>query len=100
MWFFLLCRDLLSGRKIAAAFRAGKDLVRIAPAFGIEDAAQGSHRVQIVSGKLLFHEIDLLDTNPMLTRDAATEFDALFQNIGSGGDRSAYLISLSLVVQD
>src|SRR6266513_4235181 len=92
-------RNLFPGRKIGATLRARKHLVRIAAVFRIEHATQRAHGVEVVLGELLLHKINFLDTDAMLARHAAAQFNALLQNVVAGRQRALHLIGIALIIK-
>src|SRR6266496_2242644 len=92
-------RDLFSRGEVGAALRAGEHLVRIAAVFRIEHTTQGAHRFEIVLRKLLLHEINFLHADPVFSRYAPPQFDALLQNIVPGCQRPTDLVGIAFVIQ-
>src|SRR5581483_643021 len=91
--------DLLSWGEIRAAFRSRKHLVRVATVLWIENAPQRAHRIQVVLRKLFFHEIDFFDADAVLAGHAAAEFDALAQNVMSGGESTPHLVRIAFIIK-
>src|SRR5437016_3189000 len=92
-------RNLFLRRKIGATLRAGKHLVRIAAVLRIKHTTQRAHRVEVVLGELLLHEIYLFHTDAVLARHAAAEFNALVQNVVARRERAFHLIGIALIIQ-
>src|SRR5262249_1265616 len=92
--------DLLARREIGAALRAGEELVGIAAGMRIKYSAQLTHGLEGVARELFFHEIDLLDADTVFTGDAATQFDAFFEDFVSGSDGLADLLRMSFIVEN
>ncbi len=66
----------------------------------IENGSQSSHRIEVVLGELLGHEIDFFDADAVLTGHAAAEFDAFFEDFVADGDRIAHLLGIAFIVED
>src|SRR5438876_8342893 len=65
----------------------------------VENPTQSPHRSKVILRKLLRHEIDLFDSDAMLSGDAASKFDAFFQNVMTGSQCAAHLVGLSFIVK-
>src|SRR5204863_5044207 len=87
-------RNLLFRREVSTPFRARKHFVRVAATVRIEDPAQRSHGVEIIARKLFLHKINLFNSNAVLPGHAATEFDALFQNVMACSQRATDLVRI------
>ena len=73
--------------------------MRIAAVLRIKHTTQRAHRVEVVLGELLLHEIYLFHTDAVLARHAAAEFNALVQNVVARRERAFHLIGIALIIQ-
>src|SRR5262245_35503674 len=91
--------DLFLRREVGAAFRSGEHLMRIASIPGIEHATKRAHCFEIVGGELAFHEVDLLDTDAMLSCNASSKLDTLLQDVVACLQCVFYLNRIALVIK-
>src|SRR5260370_10406697 len=82
-----------------ARTRRGEHFRWAAPIVGIECRAQSKHHLQILWGKQLRHEIDLLDTDAMFPSNASTAAQAFFKDFMASAQHALDLISVAFVEQ-
>src|SRR5277367_5806827 len=93
-------RDLPARRRnLDARTRHRDNFVGIGALIGIEDPPQLGHHSQILGRKDQRHLRHLLDSNPMLTAQAAAHFDARLQDVATRLDRAIGLVGVTLVVK-
>ncbi len=81
----------------AAGAGGGEHLLGAASAIGIERFADIVHHGQIVFREELTHEVDLLDSNAVLSGNAPAEFNALRENFITSEHHAADLVLVAFV---
>lgn len=74
--------------------------MRVATEIRIEDRAQRAHRIEVILGKLLGHEINFLDADAVLARHASTQLHTLVEDRFACGHGAPDLIRVAFVVED
>ena len=66
----------------------------------VEDESEAFHRIEIVRGELLRHEVDFLDADAVFARDASSEFNAFVEDVVPCRNGSSDLIWIPLIIED
>ena len=92
--------DLFLLGELCAALGSGEHFVRIAAVVWIKYGSKFLHRLEIVLGKLLLHEVDFLGADPVFAGHTSAQLDAFRQDLVAGQQGSFDLIRIALVEED